>query len=161
VEDLRPYFEKYGYIMETHTHLDKGFCFLKMDSHDNAAQAIYQLFGTTVNGQRLRISWGKDKDAEQLLQAQQQYYGSLYGSTGGGAAGYANSAGTASATTGTAGYDQSSAAAAYAQYYSQMDPQQAAAYYAQYYAQMDPQQAAAYYAQYAQQYGQQQQQQHQ
>lgn len=160
-DDIKPLFQEYGHILELHTHLDKGFLFMKMDTHQNAATAIMNLTGTTVNGARLRISWGKDKEAEQLYYAQQQYLQAAAAGGYGGAAsgGYAGASGS-----NTGGYDANAYAQYYAQQQQQQQPQmdaQTAAYYAQYYAQIDPQ-TSAYYAQYAQQlqaYQQQQQQQ--
>ncbi|KAH8599625.1 hypothetical protein B0O99DRAFT_649625 [Bisporella sp. PMI_857] len=42
------------------THADRGFAFVKMDTHENAAMAICQLSGYNVNGRPLKCS-GKDK----------------------------------------------------------------------------------------------------
>ncbi|KAI7589296.1 hypothetical protein KC316_g4019, partial [Hortaea werneckii] len=59
--DLVPLFQNFGYVTETRFHSDRGFAFVKMDSHENAAMAICQLSGYNVNGRPLKCSWGKDR----------------------------------------------------------------------------------------------------
>ncbi|KAL9104853.1 MAG: hypothetical protein Q9163_000239 [Psora crenata] len=61
--DLVPLFQNYGYVVETRFQSDRGFAFVKMDSHENAAMAICQLNGCQVNGRPLKCSWGKDRPA--------------------------------------------------------------------------------------------------
>lgn len=59
--DLVPLFQNFGYVVESRFQSDRGFAFVKMDSHENAAMAICQLNGYNVNGRPLKCSWGKDK----------------------------------------------------------------------------------------------------
>ena len=59
--DLVPLFQNFGYVVETRFQSDRGFAFVKMDTHENAAMAICQLSGYQVNGRPLKCSWGKDK----------------------------------------------------------------------------------------------------
>ncbi|KAL3423206.1 Oligouridylate-binding protein 1 [Phlyctema vagabunda] len=59
--DLIPLFQNFGYVVETRFQADRGFAFVKMDTHENAAMAICQLSGYNVNGRPLKCSWGKDK----------------------------------------------------------------------------------------------------
>ncbi|EMC98207.1 hypothetical protein BAUCODRAFT_416441 [Baudoinia panamericana UAMH 10762] len=59
--DLVPLFQNFGYVTETRFHSDRGFAFVKMDTHENAANAICQLSGYNVNGRPLKCSWGKDR----------------------------------------------------------------------------------------------------
>lgn len=40
---------------------DRGFAFVKLDTHENAANAIINLTGTPVHGRQLKCSWGKDR----------------------------------------------------------------------------------------------------
>lgn len=40
---------------------DRGFAFVKLDSHENAALAIVNLQGTPVHGRQLKCHWGKDR----------------------------------------------------------------------------------------------------
>ena len=54
--DLVPLFQGYGYVVETRFQSDRGFAFIKMDSHENAAMAICQLNGCQVNGRPLKCS---------------------------------------------------------------------------------------------------------
>ncbi|KAF2838356.1 hypothetical protein M501DRAFT_1011917 [Patellaria atrata CBS 101060] len=59
--DLVPLFQNFGYVVETRFQSDRGFAFIKMDTHENAANAICQLSGYNVNGRPLKCSWGKDR----------------------------------------------------------------------------------------------------
>ncbi|CAD6506082.1 BgTH12-07013 [Blumeria graminis f. sp. triticale] len=59
--DLIPLFHNFGYVVETRFQADRGFAFVKLDTHENAAMAICQLSGYNVNGRPLKCSWGKDK----------------------------------------------------------------------------------------------------
>ncbi|EME86120.1 uncharacterized protein MYCFIDRAFT_52503 [Pseudocercospora fijiensis CIRAD86] len=59
--DLVPLFQNFGYVTETRFQSDRGFAFIKMDSHENAANAICHLSGYQVNGRPLKCSWGKDR----------------------------------------------------------------------------------------------------
>ncbi|KAL1954489.1 hypothetical protein VTO42DRAFT_1131 [Malbranchea cinnamomea] len=59
--DLVPLFQNFGYVVETRFQADRGFAFIKMDTHENAAMAICQLNGYNVNGRPLKCSWGKDR----------------------------------------------------------------------------------------------------
>ncbi|KAL1969292.1 hypothetical protein VTN77DRAFT_9484 [Rasamsonia byssochlamydoides] len=59
--DLVPLFQNFGYVVETRLQADRGFAFIKMDTHENAAMAICQLNGYNVNGRPLKCSWGKDR----------------------------------------------------------------------------------------------------
>ncbi|CAK7265593.1 E3 ubiquitin-protein ligase pub1 [Sporothrix epigloea] len=79
--DLVPLFQNFGYVVESRFQSDRGFAFIKLDSHENAAMAICQLNGYNVNGRPLKCSWGKDKspspqgfDLSQQGQQQQQVY---------------------------------------------------------------------------------------
>ena len=58
--DLMPVFQGYGYIVEMRMQADRGFAFVKLDSHQNAALAITNLQNTLVHGRPIRCSWGKD-----------------------------------------------------------------------------------------------------
>lgn len=52
--DIIPLFENFGRVFETRFQSDRGFAFVKMDTHENAALAICQLNGYLVNGQALK-----------------------------------------------------------------------------------------------------------
>ena len=56
--DLVPLFQNFGYVVETRFQSDRGFAFVKMDTHENAAMAICQLSGYQVNGRPLKCSVG-------------------------------------------------------------------------------------------------------
>ncbi|CAN8096605.1 unnamed protein product [Discula destructiva] len=59
--DLVPLFSNFGFVVESRFQADRGFAFIKLDNHENAAMAICQLNGYNVNGRPLKCSWGKDK----------------------------------------------------------------------------------------------------
>ncbi|KAK9763410.1 E3 ubiquitin-protein ligase pub1 [Basidiobolus ranarum] len=63
-EQLYPLFQQYGYIIDVRMQVDRGFAFVKLDTHENAAMAIVSLHGTVVNGRPLKCSWGKDKPTD-------------------------------------------------------------------------------------------------
>lgn len=54
--DLVPLFQNFGFVVETRFQADRGFAFVKMDTHENAAMAICQLNGYNVNGRPLKCS---------------------------------------------------------------------------------------------------------
>lgn len=54
--DLVPLFQNFGYVLETRLQADRGFSFIKMDTHENAAMAICQLNQYNVNGRPLKCS---------------------------------------------------------------------------------------------------------
>ena len=58
--DLVPLFQNFGFVAETRFQSDRGFAFVKMDTHENAAMAICQLSGYNVNGRPLKCSVSGD-----------------------------------------------------------------------------------------------------
>jgi nucleolysin TIA-1/TIAR len=54
--DLVPLFSNFGYVVESRFQSDRGFAFIKLDTHENAAMAICQLNGYNVNGRPLKCS---------------------------------------------------------------------------------------------------------
>ncbi|WVR04302.1 hypothetical protein IAU60_001302 [Kwoniella sp. DSM 27419] len=62
--DLIPLFQGYGYIVEIRMQADRGFAFVKLDTHQNAALAITHLQNQLVHGRPIKCSWGKDKASE-------------------------------------------------------------------------------------------------
>ncbi|ORX82081.1 hypothetical protein K493DRAFT_320519 [Basidiobolus meristosporus CBS 931.73] len=76
-EQLYPIFQQYGYIIDIRMQVDRGFAFVKLDTHENAAMAIVSLHGAVVNGRPLKCSWGKDKpsDSTSTPSYPQQNYG--------------------------------------------------------------------------------------
>ena len=59
--DLIPLFQSIGYVSEIRMQSDRGFAFVKLDTHENAAMAIVQLQGQMVHGRPIKCSWGRDK----------------------------------------------------------------------------------------------------
>ncbi|KAJ1924557.1 E3 ubiquitin-protein ligase pub1 [Tieghemiomyces parasiticus] len=54
---------RFGYIVSTRFQLDRGYAFIKLDTHENATAAIATLNGTLLNDRPLRCSWGKERTA--------------------------------------------------------------------------------------------------
>ncbi|KAL2911635.1 E3 ubiquitin-protein ligase pub1 [Polyrhizophydium stewartii] len=54
-------FQPFGYISELRMQGEKGYAFVKLDSHQNAAMAIVTLNGTVVNSRSLKCSWGRER----------------------------------------------------------------------------------------------------
>lgn len=59
--DLIPLFQSIGYLSEIRMQADRGFAFVKLDTHEHAAMAIVQLQGQMVHGRSIKCSWGKDR----------------------------------------------------------------------------------------------------
>jgi nucleolysin TIA-1/TIAR len=59
--DLIPLFQSIGYLQEIRMQADRGFAFVKLDTHEHAAMAIVQLQGQMVHGRPIKCSWGKDR----------------------------------------------------------------------------------------------------
>jgi len=123
--DLIPLFQSIGYVSEIRMQADRGFAFVKLDTHENAAMAIVQLQGQAVHGRPIKCSWGKDRASESGAQpggpaaAVTSYsmpmYGmpqaSAYGAYGfGGYGGFPNAAtGISDDPSGAAGLSQATA----------------------------------------------------
>ncbi|KAJ2326965.1 E3 ubiquitin-protein ligase pub1 [Coemansia sp. RSA 2681] len=63
-EQLQVLLQPYGFVMEFRMQPDRGFAFVKMDTHENAAMAITHVNGARINGRTVKCSWGKDKPAD-------------------------------------------------------------------------------------------------
>jgi len=59
--DLIPLFQSIGYLSEIRMQADRGFAFVKLDTHEHAAMAIVQLQGQMIHGRPIKCSWGKDR----------------------------------------------------------------------------------------------------
>ncbi|KAG2198908.1 uncharacterized protein EV154DRAFT_510674 [Mucor mucedo] len=59
--DLLQPFQRFGFIQEVKLQADRGFAFVKLDTHQNAANSIVHLQGMNVNGREAKLSWGKDR----------------------------------------------------------------------------------------------------
>ncbi|KAL1921775.1 uncharacterized protein VTP21DRAFT_10417 [Calcarisporiella thermophila] len=60
-EHVIPFFQSFGYVVDIRVQAERGFGFVKMDTHENAAMAIVQLQGSVINGRPAKLSWGKDR----------------------------------------------------------------------------------------------------
>ncbi|BGP18640.1 hypothetical protein JCM10213_004190 [Rhodosporidiobolus nylandii] len=128
--DLIPLFQGFGYIVELRMQPDRGFAFVKLDSHENAANAIVNLQGQMVHGRGLKCSWGKERnDGGSGVQPPSGQQFGMYAAPAG-AAPYAGGAPAPAAAAppaaGGAPQDPAAAAAAMAQWQAQYGAQWAA-----------------------------------
>ncbi|GAA6013567.1 hypothetical protein JCM10207_004777 [Rhodosporidiobolus poonsookiae] len=128
--DLIPLFQGFGYIVEIRLQADRGFAFVKLDTHENAANAIVNLSGTMVHGRGLKCSWGKDRSDAAPQQGGQNFgmyapqtFAQPYNA---GAPAPAAPAGGAPGAPGAAPQDPAAAAAAMAAWQAQYGAQWAA-----------------------------------
>lgn len=61
--DLIPLFQGFGYVADVRMQADRGFAFVKLDTHEGAAAAIVNLQNHIIGGRAIRCSWGKDRAA--------------------------------------------------------------------------------------------------
>lgn len=54
--DVVPLFQNFGFVVESRFQADRGFAFVKMESHEAAAMAICQMNGYLVHGRPLKCS---------------------------------------------------------------------------------------------------------
>nr|XP_039272020.1 nucleolysin TIAR-like isoform X2 [Styela clava] len=57
---MRNQFQGYGQIQEVRVFPDKGYAFVRLSSHNEAARAIVDLHGSTIEGNIVKCSWGKE-----------------------------------------------------------------------------------------------------
>ncbi|KAI5952679.1 PUB1 [Candida jiufengensis] len=58
-QELIPLLQNFGYIVDFKFHPERGYAFVKYDSHERAALAIIQLAGFNLNGRPIKCGWGK------------------------------------------------------------------------------------------------------
>ena len=61
--DLVSLLSGYGYIVDIRIQHERGYAFVKLSSHDQAANAVYSLSiaPPLLHGRQIRISWGKER----------------------------------------------------------------------------------------------------
>ncbi|KAI9298601.1 RNA-binding domain-containing protein [Neoconidiobolus thromboides FSU 785] len=87
-DHILPFFHIYGYVVEMRVQADRGFAFVKLSTHEQAAAAIVGLQGTPINGRPVKCSWGKDKPNELGYQPPSQSSNFQYQPYGGQAPAY-------------------------------------------------------------------------
>ncbi|KAI9208800.1 uncharacterized protein BJ171DRAFT_405830, partial [Polychytrium aggregatum] len=63
-QDLAALFQRFGFLVEVRVQADRGYGFVKLDTHENAAMAIVSMQGAGLHGRALKCSWGKDRNAD-------------------------------------------------------------------------------------------------
>ncbi|TPX36721.1 hypothetical protein SmJEL517_g01269 [Synchytrium microbalum] len=59
--ELLEFFQAHGNVLELRMQPERGFAFIRMDTHDGAAHAIVSAHGVVMHGKTLRASWGKER----------------------------------------------------------------------------------------------------
>ncbi|KAI8338188.1 hypothetical protein BC941DRAFT_374884 [Chlamydoabsidia padenii] len=59
--DLLAPFQRFGFVQDIRLQADRGFAFVKMDTHENAANSLVQLQNINIHGRPAKLSWGKDR----------------------------------------------------------------------------------------------------
>uniref|UniRef100_A0A6Q2YQZ2 RRM domain-containing protein n=1 Tax=Esox lucius TaxID=8010 RepID=A0A6Q2YQZ2_ESOLU len=57
---MRQTFSPFGQIMEIRVFPDKGYSFVRFNSHEGAAHAIVSVNGTSIEGHMVKCYWGKE-----------------------------------------------------------------------------------------------------
>jgi len=60
-QQLKELFAKFGTVVETRIFKQQGYCFVRLDTKEAAAQAICQLNGVEFGGSVIKCSWGKEE----------------------------------------------------------------------------------------------------
>jgi nucleolysin TIA-1/TIAR len=102
-EQIRAVFSEYGFLDDLRIQRDKGYCFVRYQSHDQATRAIMGCNGRLLGSKAIKCSWGKEK-TQQTVDPYANYYGQ-------------------------ASYSQYPASYAYPQYYGNYSASQPAAAY--------------------------------
>lgn len=61
-QDIAPHLQQYGFV--TDIYIKKGEAIVKLDTHANAATAIFALQGVTIAGKTVRLGWVKDRNVQ-------------------------------------------------------------------------------------------------
>ena len=62
-DSLKLHFSPYGKIQEVRTFIDKGYAFIRFNTHQEATNAIVSMNGFDMAGIIIRCSWGKETSA--------------------------------------------------------------------------------------------------
>jgi nucleolysin TIA-1/TIAR len=64
-QDIAPHLQQYGYVSDIYIKPSKGKAIVKLDTHANAATAIFALQGVTIAGKTVHLGWVKDRNSVQ------------------------------------------------------------------------------------------------
>lgn len=73
-EQVRATFSEYGFLDDLRIQRDKGYCFVRYQSHDNATRAIMGCNGRLLGSKSIKCSWGKEKTGTQQMDPYSAYY---------------------------------------------------------------------------------------
>lgn len=75
--DLIPLLQNFGFILDFKHYPEKGCCFIKYDTHEQAALCIVALANFPLQGRNLRTGWGKERTTFMPMPSQQQAGGAI------------------------------------------------------------------------------------
>ncbi|CCK68209.1 Pub1p KNAG_0A05440 [Huiozyma naganishii CBS 8797] len=75
--DLIPLLQSFGFILDFTHYPEKGCCFIKYDTHEQAAVCIVALANFNFQGRNLRTGWGKERNTFAPPQQQQAQPGMM------------------------------------------------------------------------------------
>lgn len=75
--DLIPLLQNFGFILDFKHYPEKGCCFIKYDTHEQAALCIVALANFPLQGRNLRTGWGKERTTFMPMPSQQQAGGPI------------------------------------------------------------------------------------
>ncbi|KAI8913240.1 hypothetical protein EDD86DRAFT_200022 [Gorgonomyces haynaldii] len=67
-------FDRFGQIVDVRPQFQKGYAFVTLDTHENAAMAIHSLNGQHVHGKPIKCSWGRERVDYYDMYYQQGWY---------------------------------------------------------------------------------------
>ncbi|KAI8375529.1 hypothetical protein BD560DRAFT_445799 [Blakeslea trispora] len=73
-QDIVPHLQQYGSVSHVYIISDQRRAIVKLDTHANAATAIFALNATMIAGRKTRLSWAKEK---QIKLAESHYHLSM------------------------------------------------------------------------------------
>ncbi|KAI6239476.1 RNA recognition motif [Aphelenchoides fujianensis] len=86
-EDVRAIFTRFGHVQDIRHFKVQGYSFVRFDSKENAARAIFEMNGAELMNQAIRCSWGKsdNRSSSAATDANAQQ---MFGGAGGYPAGF-------------------------------------------------------------------------
>ncbi|KAK7205280.1 nuclear and cytoplasmic polyadenylated RNA-binding protein pub1 [Myxozyma melibiosi] len=69
--EIVPLFQSFGYVVDVRIQPERGYAFVRMDSHQVAALAIAQINGVMINGRPAKCGWGRDQNSGNMAMGMQ------------------------------------------------------------------------------------------
>eukprot|EP01121_Diplochlamys_sp_Union-15-3_P018530 TRINITY_DN675_c0_g1_i2.p1 TRINITY_DN675_c0_g1~~TRINITY_DN675_c0_g1_i2.p1 ORF type:complete len:117 (+),score=23.50 TRINITY_DN675_c0_g1_i2:382-732(+) len=78
---LRDVFLEFGFIEEIRIQKDKGYAFVRFQTHESAGKAICSVHGRNIGYRAVKCSWGKERAASTATKTTPAYPYNPYGYT--------------------------------------------------------------------------------